>query len=273
MSRSPLPPPDPEAGTLLALHHTPEAAAEQFDRVARGLLAESPHIRTPQFEAATADDLARLLALYDRHVFDGLLGRMVARSGAGPVHFRWSSRLTSAAGKTFQRRTRRRVGGRVVEATEYEIAISSFLLFQAFRDDLAPGGAVRPVDVVGVRCANRLEALLRIFEHELLHLAEFLAFGKSSCSAGQFRRLSRAIFGHEASVHAMMTPRQFAAEVHAIRPGDRVAFTHDGLERVGIVRRITKRATVLVPDPAGQPYSDGNRYSRYLVPLDRLRKA
>ena len=158
------------------------------------------------------------------------------------------------------------------ELTEYEIAVSSFLLFQAFRDDLVPGSAARPVDVAGVACANRLEALLRIFEHELLHLAEFLAHGKSSCAAEPFHRLSRALFGHEASHHTLITPVERAATVHAIRPGDRVTFTHDGVERSGFVNRITKRATVLVLDPAGRPFADGRRYAAYFVPLPLLRK-
>ena len=40
----------------------------------------------------------------------------------------------------------------------------------------------------------------------------------------------------------------------------------------GRVNRITRRATVLVPNPAGQKFSDGKRYSRYYVPLERLRR-
>ena len=71
----------------------------------------------------------------------------------------------------------------------------------------------------------------------------------------------------------MITMREVAAAVHSVRVGDRVAFDHAGVERRGVINRITKRATVLIPDPAGELYGDGNRYRRYLVPLDRLRKA
>jgi hypothetical protein len=36
------------------------------------------------------------------------------------------------------------------------------------------------------------------------------------------------------------------------------------------VNRVTKRATVLVPDPAGLEFSDGTRYRPYYVPLSLL---
>ena len=49
----------------------------------------------------------------------------------------------------------------------------------------------------GLVCRDRLEALQRIFEHELLHLAEFLGWGRSNCRAENFHALSRRIFAHE----------------------------------------------------------------------------
>ena len=62
--------------------------------------------------------------------------------------------------------------------------------------------------VGGLECRDRLEALQRIFEHELLHLAEFLAWGRSSCRADNFHRLSRRIFAHEGAFHDLITPRE-----------------------------------------------------------------
>ena len=260
------------ADPLARLSYTPDEAARRFRLIYATMLRESPRIKQPQFEVVGTEDLVRLLVLYDEHFLDGLIGAMVRRAGSDPVWFRLSSRMTKAAGTTSRQLIRRRQGFRVVETPRFEIAVSTFLLFQAFRDDIVPGSATRPVEVAGVLCSNRLEALLRIFEHELLHLAEFLAYNRSSCTAEPFRRLSRAIFGHEASVHAMITPREIAATVHSIRLGDRVRFEHAGVEHSGIVRRITKRATVLVPDPTGQLYSDGITYLRFFVPLDQLRK-
>ena len=67
------------------------------------------------------------------------------------------------------------------------------------------------------------------------------------------------------------SPRELAARHLGVRPGTVVTFDHGGRTLVGLVARITRRATVLVPDRAGRRYTDGNRYSRYYVPLDALR--
>ena len=251
---------------LMALQHAPDEVAAKVARIYRAVLGVSEHIRAGNFESIGVADLRLLLDLYDSEFFDGLLGKMLKEDVGGEITLRLSDRMTRAAGKTIRRRIRERVGWRVVERPEYEIAVSTLLLFQTF-DNIE-----RPVTVTGLVCRDRLEALQRIFEHELLHLAEFLAEGKSSCAADRFQSLSRAIFGHESVVHDLVTPREIAAKSHAIRSGDLVAFDHDGTTRVGRVNRITKRATVLVEDPAGRLFSDNRRYATFYVPVDRLRK-
>ena len=107
----------------------------------------------------------------------------------------------------------------------------------------------------------------------MLHLAEFLAEGRSSCARGQFQTFARAIFGHASVVHDLVTPGEVAAVTHEIRPGDLVTFDHDGQVQLGRVNRITKRASVLVDDPAGRLFTDGRRYTTFYVPVARLRKA
>jgi len=252
---------------LAALAHSPTEVAVRGERIYRAVLARSAHIRSANFEAIAAADLRLLFDLYDGAFFGGLLGAMLREDGAGEVEFRLSARMTRSAGKTILRRARERVGFRVVARARYEIAVSTLLLSQTF------AGVDRPVTVGGLACGDRLEALQRIFEHELVHLAEFLAHGRSSCAAAPFGALSRAIFGHSAAVHDLVTPREVAARSHAVRPGDRVAFrAGDGTTRVGRVNRITRRATVLVEDPDGRPYSDGKRYATFYVPLELLRK-
>lgn len=251
---------------LSGIRHAPEEVAEKSARIYRAILGRSEHVRSGNFEAIGISDLRLLFDLYDAEFFGGFLGAMLLEDGAGEIRLRLSSRMTSAAGKTFSRRVRKRVGGKSEERHEYEIAVSTFLLFQTFRH------VDRVVTVAGVVCRDRLESLQRIFEHELLHLAEFLAMGRSSCSAEPFRRYSREIFGHRASVHELVTPHEVAAMAHAIRPGDRVRFDHEGISRVGRVNRITKRATVLVEDPAGRPFSDGKTYLTFYVPMPMLRK-
>jgi hypothetical protein len=253
-------------GRLSALRHSPGEVAAGVARIYRGVLDRSEHVRSGNFEAIGVADLRLLFQLYDAEFFEGLLSAMLREDGAGELALRLSDRMTRAAGKTIRRRTKQRDGWRGVERAQYEIAISTLLLFQTF-DDID-----RPVTVTGLVCRDRLEALQRIFEHELLHLAEFLAEGKSSCAADQFQSLSRAIFGHASVVHDLVTPREVAAKAHAIRQGDRVAFEYDGTTRVGRVNRITKRATVLVEDAAGPLFSDGRRYSTFYIPVHLLRK-
>jgi hypothetical protein len=251
---------------LSALRHSSVEVASKVARIYRGVLDRSEHLRSGNFEAIGVADLRLLFDLYDAEFFDGLLTAMLGEDSGGEITLRLSDRMTRSAGKTIRRRVKQRVGWRVLERAEYEIAVSTFLLFQTF-DNID-----RPVTVTGLVCRDRLEALQRIFEHELLHLAEFLAEGRSSCAADQFQALSRAIFGHESAVHDLVTPREVAAKAHAIRQGDRVSFDHDGSTRVGRVNRITKRATVLVEDPAGPLFSDGRRYSTFYVPVHLLRK-
>jgi hypothetical protein len=251
---------------LLALRHSPIEVASKVARIYRAVLDRSEHLCTGNFEAITILDLQLLFDFYDAEFFGGLLKAMLKEDTGGEITLRLSERMTKAAGKTIRRRSRQRVGWRVVEQAEYEIAISTLLLFQTF-DNID-----RPVTVTGLVCRDRLEALQRIFEHELLHLAEFLAEGRSSCAAGQFQVLSRAIFGHASAVHDLVTPREIAAKAHAIRQGDQVAFDFEGKTRVGRVNRITKRASVLVEDPTGPMFSDGRRYSTFYIPLHLLRK-
>ena len=50
-----------------------------------------------------------------------------------------------------------------------------------------------------------------------------------------------------------------------------MTFNFEGRQLTGRVNRITKRATVLVMDPDGEPYSDGSRYRTYYVPLACLK--
>ena len=105
--------------------------------------------------------------------------------------------------------------------------------------------------VGGLVCRDRLESLQRIFEHELLHLAEFLGWGRSNCRADNFHALSRRIFAHEGAFHDLITPREQARAAFNIHVGDRVSFELDGARHVGRVNRITRRATVLVENPRG----------------------
>ena len=161
--------------------------------------------------------------------------------------------MTRAGGKTTRYTTR---AGEV----SYEISIASSILFDGF------GGMDRLVTVCGIECQSRLEALQRIFEHELVHLAEQLCWGSSNCAAERFQAIAGRLFLHRVHTHNLITRRERAAEL-GIRIGALVTFNFEGRQLTGRVNRITKRATVLVADPDGVSYSDGLRYRIYYVPI------
>lgn len=251
---------------LASLLYAPEEARTRTRRIYEELLDGSPQVRSGNFTKIASDDLERLFHLYDRGFFRGFLAEMLQEDRAYPMAFRLSRRLTRAAGQTIRLVRRIKQGGRVVDQPEYEISVSTTLLFNTFQD------VDREIIVGGLVCADRLEALQRIFEHELLHLAEFLGWGRSSCSAENFHALSRRIFAHEGVRHDLVTPREQAAETFGVRVGDAVEFLMEGARLRGRVNRITRRATVLVEHPSGVLFTDGRRYQTFYVPLALLRK-
>lgn len=231
-----------------------EVIAQRVQLIAREILASSRYLREANFRAIHPHDLEFLFQSYDGQFFGGscrsaLEGRALS--------FRLSKRMTRAGGKTARYTAR---SGQV----SFEISIASSMLFDGF------GEGDRTVTACGIECASRLEALQRIFEHEMVHLAEQLCWGNSNCSAPRFQDIARRFFLHRAHTHALMTRRERAAEA-GIRIGSLVAFRFEGRELTGRVNRITKRATVLVADAAGKQYTDGSRYIAYYVPLRALR--
>jgi hypothetical protein len=247
---------------LLALSNSPETISAKTAAIGAALLRQSRNVHEPNFSSIHTDDLDRLFALYDAEFFGNWLARTVIAKSGNPITFRLSSTMTRAGGKTIRTQIPRMFKADIIH---FEIAVGARLLFMTF-DDVR-----RPVDVCGLPCENRLEALQRIMEHEIIHLAEMLAWGKSSCSAGRFRSLARNIFGHADTKHQLVTPRERAAVQHTIRVGQNVEFEFDGRRHIGRVNRIHHRATVLVPDSGGRKYTDGKTYMKFYIPLSMLR--
>jgi hypothetical protein len=229
-----------------------------FDHV----LSNSSCIQKPDFQSVSPADLGLLFQTTDELFFDGLVGKTCERVAARPLTFRLSTRMTSTGGMTTMQRSAE-TGGRQFE---FEIAIATTPLFETFRH---PGAA----SVGGVTCDNRLQALQRIMEHEMVHLIELLLTNDSNCSAKPFKQIVRNFFGHTQSKHQLLTPSDTARNRFGISPGDRVQFKCGQKTLSGTLHRVTKRATVLVRDSNGTPYNDGCKYSKYYVPLRMLRRA
>lgn len=227
-----------------------------IQQVASNLLIASPYLNDPDFRRIHPDDLRLLFELYDEHFFDGALQSSLPPS---PISFRLSRRMTRAGGKT-TRFLNRRAGA----IPRYEIAVSTTLLFESFRNP------ERGITVTGLECTSRLEALMRIMEHELVHLTEMILWEQSSCARERFQGIASRLFGHTDHRHDLTTPTETAATEFGIRTGSRVRFDYDGHSYEGFVNRITKRATVLVEHPDGQRFSDGHRYVKFYIPVRDL---
>ncbi|MCC6508061.1 MAG: hypothetical protein IT423_03075 [Pirellulaceae bacterium] len=240
-------------------HLVMEDIRRRTSEIAETVLSHSRVMKSGNFTSTTAADLQRMAELYDVLFFDSRLLPLARLHG---MSFRWSSRMTSAGGKTI--RSVHRLRGQRATKTSYEIALSATLLFQTF------GDLERPIRVTGHVCSNRMEAMQRILEHELIHLAEMLVWIDSNCAAGRFQTIAHRIFGHTEHKHDLVTQHERAAKKFNVRVGSMVSFQHEGRQFIGKVNRITRRATVLVPDAEGQKYDDGKSYRKFYVPLAHL---
>lgn len=249
------------AQLLCAPTHQWKDRRDRQSHIAKQVLEKSTTLDHANFRKISRQDLECMAEAYDR-LFLGGLCLPLARSYG--LSFRLSSRMTRAGGKTTRQVFRSLTGRPAI--TKYEIALSTSLLFQSFRK---PGEKNR---VCGILCQDRLSAMQRVVEHELIHLCEMLVWVQSDCAAGRFQGIAQSLFGHTEHRHGLVTQQERAAKDFNIPLGAKVEFSLNGHRLAGFVNRITSRATVLVPDPSGTRYNDGRNYRKYYVPIHRLRR-
>lgn len=234
------------------------------EEIYQHVIANSESITKPNFTSISPADLGLLFQINDELFFNGMVGRCCEQKAERPLSFRLSTRMTDAGGTT----TMFRAGTKRKPKFEYEIAIATTPLFGTF----SKKAGARPSVVGGLPCRDRVEALQRIMEHEMVHLIEMLIWDDSNCQARPFKQIVNRFFGHTESNHQLLRPKDIARQQLGIGVGDVVAFDHQGDQITGMINRITKRATILVADPNGTQYTDGKSYQTYYVPLHRLRK-
>src|ERR1035441_2442218 len=244
---------DALAGAVLSFHSPEEAIRQRVRQIHHTLLTLSRYIREANYTRIHPEDLELLFKAYDDHFFAGLCRRTL---DGRQLRFRLSPRMTKAGGTTARFVTS-------AGETFYEITVASSMLFEGF------GKMDRGITVCGLECEHRLEALQRIFEHEMVHLVEQLCWQTSNCAAARFQDIACRHFLHRAHTHKLITRRERAAQ-SGIRVGSRVSFLFEGHPLTGRVNRLTKRATVLVEDPEGERFSDGRRYRKFYVPIIHL---
>ena len=247
------------AGEVAIQKFAPEDIRRWQAEIHQQTLMLSRSIDAPNFSRVSRDDVARMIRMYDDRFFNG---KILPTAAAEGIEFGLSSRMTRIAGKLVTHYPEGTHEGR----RRFELVLSSTLLFQTFED------VDRPVEVTGRLCNDRLEAMQRIAEHEFVHLIEMLIWNDGNCNEARFQSIANRYFGHTDYQHDLITQRERAARKFDIRVGDQVQFARDGHYLVGRVNRITRRATVLVPNAKGERFTDGERYLRFYVPLERLRK-
>lgn len=239
---------------LADLKYTSTGIKKKSRKIYRQILVKSKNFDCGNFKAIGTEDLANLFELYDLYFFN----RFFHNNYKEKISFRLSRRMTRAAG---------RIAYTKHDGT-YTISLSTTLISQTFHD------VKRKVTVNGIVCHDRLEATMRVLEHEIIHLLEWVLFGETSCSKPRFRSLSRNIFGHTDVTHQLVTQAERAHKRFNLQVGTEVVFEYDGKTYRGVISRITKRATVMVRDSDGH-FQDfhGNLYSKYYIPLQHLSRS
>ena len=239
-------------GGLLNLRYSPSEIDKKVKAIYSKILSYSKNLDSGNFKSFSTDDLRHLFELYDRYFFNNFF----TKNYGDTIFFRLSNRMTRASGKTTYWKNNK----------TYEICLSTVLMFQSF------GDVRRKIKVSGIVCHDRIEAVMRVLEHEIIHLVERVLFETSSCFKPQFKQFSRNVFNHSDVTHQLVSHYERADKIFDLRVGNRVSFIVNGEMYIGLLTRITKRATVMVAAPDGPLVdSNGKRHSKYYVPLPLLK--
>jgi len=235
------------------LKYSPAEVVKRLRRVSHEARTGIANFNQGNFEQISPQDIRRLFELYDRFFLDNYFDK----TQSGRIFFDLSMRMTNAGGKITIRKN----------SDGYTITLSAFLLFKTFKRDK------RDITVNGRICKDRLEAVMRILEHEIVHLIELITYGESRCKQPRFQDLAYRLFLHTDTSHQLVTQREAACRDFHLHIGDTVEFDFQGDTCQGVITGIRKRATVMILDKQGD-YRDarGNKYKKFYVPLQLLRQ-
>ena len=244
---------------LLTYKYSRQEINERFETIIQHVFVQSKQIKTANFQVVSNDDVKLIFNLYDNYFFDNYFEE---NKITYKMAFDFSKKMTSAGGKLMYYKVTSQ------NPIQFRMRISSYLIFNSFKNK-----EEKTINLAGFKTKNRLEALLHVIEHEIIHLIEFIAFNDSSCKKDNFKKLANSIFGHTAFTHQLLTGKMEALEVYDLRVGDWVKFAFEGKHYTGVIHRITKRATIMALDKNGI-YKDnkGNRFTKYYVLLKYLKK-
>lgn len=214
--------------------------------VKRRAMASSPRLASGNFEAISTADLQLLLSLYDELFF----ARCFVTALEHPIRFRLSRAMRSAFGKTSYPAPR----------GPFTITIAAQALFENFR----PGD--RELREDGFPLKDRLDGLMIILEHEIVHVIESFFFGASSCRAARFAGLAGGLFGHTRFRGDFITRAERVFKEHGFKAGDSVEFEIEGRTWIGRITNINRYATVMIEDPVTRERYKARVSFQYLRP-------
>jgi hypothetical protein len=184
-------------------------------------------------------DIKKLFSLYDQYFFNNRLSRHIN------MNFELSNKLTKSAGN-------------IRFNTKQNSAKITFSLPRIFVVDYKNESGYL---VNGLLCKSPIDALMRVMEHELTHLIEFILYGNSNCNDARFIQLSYQLWGHTENKHHLGIDTPTQTTLYGFRKGDKVSFVYQDTIHHGVINRVGKRATVIV---------DGIK--KYYVPLQMLER-
>jgi hypothetical protein len=187
------------------------------------------------------DILGKVFNLYDKIYFNNELNNIIRKNGV-ELKFAYSDKLTKTGGHCSKHKN------------SYKITISRVVILSTFTN-----GEKCHVSN-GLQCSSRLECLLNIFEHELIHFVIQITKGHIKSdpiykSHGKFfRALVNAYFGHTETKHSLLHNLDKVGKREEFNVGDTVTFkSKSGDYVVGKISKLNPKRAVV--DKYSVPYT------------------
>jgi hypothetical protein len=194
--------------------------------------------------------MKKIYDYYDTHFFDGLLERQIKSRGHGGINFEVSNKATS-------------IGGSVRLRKEEPIRL---MLARSVIEDVTKD-KVDALKVNGLPIINRVDAIMRVMEHELVHVALLTSENKAHILEHHgplFKAMVKGLFGHTGTKHELSINKHFIGKKKVprdkLRVGKFVAFSNND-QTIGYGRVVKINQTKCAIETPTNSYT---------IPLDAL---
>lgn len=248
-----------DCNELIFLKYNESEIEKKRESIRNELFSLSKNITSGKITRISNMDLSILFQLYDKYFFN----HYFRNNFKDKIIFVLSKKLTTNAGSLSYHKNNKSFSP---DKITYTLKIGVNFIFKYYTLN-------RNKPVSGIISKDALEALQLVFEHEICHLIEYHLLNYSSCKKVFFLTISNNIFGHKETFHALPSEKEIAYKKYNLKIGDEVYFKNNNITLKGIINRITKRATVMVPDKNGiYMNKNGERFIKWYVPLSELKK-